>query len=184
MQAPLWRCAGRWTVVLETITPSIPLTAPTASAISLTPRVSRSGDILRTSLVRRVDDAAASSRARTTLRNKCTSKSRCCKPLSSGDSIRRKKEDSSKSTVTHRRPGVLGLETLTTSTSAYGANAWTPATKSSGDCCGLSLFFPRLIARSRPCRKEAQDSPVVDGKAGRRARRRERTDISPCEGKP
>ncbi len=169
-------------VVFETITPSIPLTAPTASAISPTPRESRSGDILRTSLGRRIDDDVALSRAWTTLRNRCTSKSRCCIPLSPGDSVKRKKIH--EKTVTHRRPGVLGLETLTTSTSTWGANAWTPATKSSGDSCGLSLFFPRLIARSRPCRKEAQRSSIVEGKVGRRARTCERTETSPCDGKP
>lgn len=178
---PLRRCVGRWTVVFVTMTPSIPLTVPIAPAMSSTPRESRSGEILRTSLGRRFDNAVALSRAWTTPRNRFTSNSRFCRPLTSGTDQKRVR---SWKDHTHRRPGVLGLETLTTSTSALEANAWTPAIKSSGDSCGLSLFFPKLIARRRSCRNEAECSSVVERNAGSRARRRARTETWPWEGNP
>ena len=171
--APLRRCAGRWTLVLVTMTPSIPLTVVTASAMSSTSRESRSGDILRTSFGHRFDEVVASSRAWTTPRNKFRSKSRCWRPLIPETG---QEEKGLWKHRTHRRPGVFGLETLITSTSAWEANAWTPAIKSFGESCGLSLFFPKLIARSRPCRNEAKGSSAVEGNAGRRERRRERTE--------
>ena len=88
-RGPLRRWAGRWTVVLVTMTPSMPLTVLTASAMSSSPCESRSGDILRTSFGRRVDSVAVSSRAWTTPRRRFSNSSRCCRPLISGVLSRR-----------------------------------------------------------------------------------------------
>ena len=56
--------------------------------------------------------------------------------------------------------------------------------KSSGDSGGLSLFFPRFTANNRSSRSEAEFSLVAVGNAGSRARRRDRTETWPWEGKP
>ena len=71
-----------------------------------------------------------------------------------------------------------------TSTSACGANARTPAMKSSGDSGGLALFLPKFTASNRSSRREAEFSSVAEGNAGSRARRRDRTETWPWEGKP
>jgi hypothetical protein len=75
----------------------------------------------------------------------------------------------------HRRPGVLGLETFTTRTSEYGPNMRTPATKSSIESAGDSLFLPRLTARIEPGRRAAD--LCSDLKAGIRARSRDSIDV-------
>ena len=53
---------------------------------------------------------------------------------------------------TYLSPGVLGLETLMTSTSAYGLNASTPDTKSAIESAGEDLFLPKFTARTKPGR--------------------------------
>lgn len=89
---------------------------------------------------------------------------------------------------TDLRPGVLGLETLITSTSAYGANVLTPATKSLIESGGELLFLPKFTANRFPGRRDAGVSPpteaegslfpvvvVAEENAGIRARRRFKT---------
>ena len=94
------------------------------------------------------------------------------------------------------RPGVFGLETFTTSASAYGPNVCTPATKSAIESGGDDLFFPKFTARSAfersdacgaPCSGYSSAGSVVaeyGARVGRRARRRARTAACPSEGKP
>lgn len=79
----------------------------------------------------------------------------------------------------YRKPGVLGLETLITSTSEYGPNARTPETKSSIDSAGDALFFPRLTASTDPGRSEALEELSAEKNDGMRARSRERTEAWP-----
>jgi len=73
-------------------------------------------------------------------------------------------------------PGVFGLETLITNTSAYGPKASTPVTKSAIESAGDALFFPKLTARRQPGRRDA-GTPTFPGWNGEiRARNRDRTD--------
>lgn len=46
------------------------------------------------------------------------------------------------------------------------------------------MFLPRLTARSAPGFKDAGTSSFGDGKVGRRARSRDKTEVCPSEGKP
>ena len=87
------------------------------------------------------------------------------------------------SQLTYRRPGVLGLDTFTTKTSAKGPNTRTPEIKSSIESAGDSLFLPRLTASTAPSRRAAL-SGGPPKKFGIRARIRERTEECPCDGKP
>jgi hypothetical protein len=85
---------------------------------------------------------------------------------------------------TYRSPGVFGLDTLITNTSAYGPNVRTPDTKSPIESRGDDLFLPRLTARREPGRSEAGMSWDSGVKAGTRARIRANTAAWPSEGKP
>ena len=81
-------------------------------------------------------------------------------------------------------PGVFGLETLITSTSAYAPKFSTPNTKSPIESTGDVLFFPKLIARIEPGRRDA-GTPAFSGWNGEiRARSRDRTDAWPSDGNP
>ena len=85
--------------------------------------------------------------------------------------------------LTYRRPGVLGLDTFTTKTSAKGPNARTPETKSSRESAGDSLFLPRLTASTAPSRRAARSGGLPKN-LGIRACIRERTEECPCDGNP
>lgn len=81
-------------------------------------------------------------------------------------------------------PGVFGLETLITNTSACGPKVSTPETKSPIESAGEVLFFPRLTARMEPGRRDA-GVPTFSGWNGEiRARSRDRTDAWPSDGNP
>lgn len=73
-------------------------------------------------------------------------------------------------------PGVLGLETLITNTSACGPKASTPERKSAIESAGDSLFFPKLTARTEPGRKDAGTLTFSGWNGEIRARNRERTE--------
>ena len=77
---------------------------------------------------------------------------------------------------THLSPGVFGLETLITNTSAYGPKTSTPDTKSAIESEGDPLFFPKLTARTEPGRWDAGTSVFSGWNGGIRARSRDRTD--------
>ena len=84
--------------------------------------------------------------------------------------------NSEKYTETNLSPGVFGLETLITNTSAYGLKVSTPDTKSAIESEGDALFFPKLTARTEPGRRDA-GMPMFSGRNGEiRARNRDRTD--------
>lgn len=85
---------------------------------------------------------------------------------------------------TYLSPGVFGLETLITNTSAYGPKASTPDTKSAVESAGDALFFPKLTARMEPGRRDAGTSALSGRNGEIRARSRERTDAWPSDGNP
>ena len=94
----------------------------------------------------------------------------------------------------HLRPGVFGLETFTTSASAYGPNVCTPATKSAIESGGDDLFLPRFTARSAfgrndacswSCKGDWESGEAEYGnRVGSLARNRASTAVWPSEGKP
>ena len=77
---------------------------------------------------------------------------------------------------TYLSPGVFGLETLITNTSAYGPNASTPVTKSAIESTRDALFLPKLTARTEPGRWDAGASTFFDWNGEIRVRSRDRTD--------
>lgn len=163
-------------------TPSM-LLEDITSAISTICASSRSGASLRTMRGLRPvsSEGVRPSRAPVTPDNSFSSWSRFCSPLQRQVSEGRCLSRSS----VYLNPGVFGLDTLTTSTSEYGPNVWTPAMKSSIESCADSLFFPRFTASIEPSRKAAvEDSVVGYLKSGIRFLNRARTDACPCEGNP
>ena len=85
---------------------------------------------------------------------------------------------------TYRSPGVFGLETLITNTSACGPKVSTPDTKSAIESVGDVLFFPRLTARTEPGRRDAGTLASPGRNGENRARIRESTDAWPSDGNP
>ena len=160
------------------MTPSIPVLLMTL-AISTNWASSKSGAIFKTSLGFRAvnSDGGISSRAAVTPINSCSSNSRFCRPLVKN--YIRLVVNTQKKNYTHRKPGVFGLDTLTTNTSEYGPKVRTPKTKSSIDSGVEVLFFPRLTARSAPCRSDEVEKSSAEKNDGIRARNRERTDAWP-----
>lgn len=120
--------AGRERVVLETMIPSI-FVSSAALATSSSSDGERSGAILI-----KIGGRKPLSRGSASLAEITEERSSEIMPF-------RCKE---------RRPGVLGEETLITSTSARGPNRSTPVTKSATESGSDVLFFPRLIPKTRP----------------------------------
>jgi len=85
---------------------------------------------------------------------------------------------------TYLSPGVFGLETLITNTSAYGPKVSTPDIKSAIESAGDVLFLPRLTARTERGRRDAGTSTFSGWNGEIRARSRERTDAWPSDENP
>lgn len=85
-------------------------------------------------------------------------------------------EHSEKKVGAYLSPGVFGLETLITNTSAYGLKASTPETKSAIDSAGDVLFLPRFTARTVPGRRDAGALTFSGWNGEIRARNRDKTD--------